>query len=202
MAIHFKPNNLEQLVLTNIGLSGPDLWSKLSLTLPLFVCPGGTFSSTQEGPWRRISSTMNRAFNRKKGKRAQISQYQTNGLSVSLFWVEHSLTIFFRSAWKMFVTSVMFFSLSFFKWGNVVYCMLLQDEDVLRTWPYGVVQQRTIQQLIRQKYLYCVWIIFSILLCCLHNANKIQKCSLSGGLNAWKGNGEPSAPHLYVAICM
>lgn len=63
---------------TNAGSSGPDLWSKLSLTSTRVVPPGGIFSSTQEGPWRRIVSTMNRAFNRKKGKQIQPTNVWAN----------------------------------------------------------------------------------------------------------------------------
>lgn len=77
MEIHFKQNNLPLHARTlgrkiNAVLSGPDLWSELSLTSTPVVHPGGIFSSTQEGPWRRKVSTMNRAFNRKKGKQKQI----------------------------------------------------------------------------------------------------------------------------------
>lgn len=73
MPIDFKFQSIspQQVGKTNAGSSGPDLWSKLSLTSTRVVPPGGIFSSTQEGPWRRIVSTMNRAFNRKKGKQIQ-----------------------------------------------------------------------------------------------------------------------------------
>lgn len=76
---------------TNAGSSGPDLWSKLSLTSTLVVPPGGIFSSTQEGPWRRIVSTMNRAFNRKKGKQIQPTNVWANKRSLFLAGVEFAL---------------------------------------------------------------------------------------------------------------